>query len=86
MNDEQKNKARDAYGKLTGWLEGLGVPAKWAKVGAGVAIGAIIGALATCVPSCTPGAVHQAGLVHELYHSVTGKPCVLRVEVVEAGK
>ena len=36
--------------------------------------------------SCTPGAVHQAGLVHELYHSVTGKPCAFKVEVVEVGK
>lgn len=53
MNAEQKEKAKTAHGKLVGWLQGLGVPANWAKVGAGLVIGGIIGALATCQQSCT---------------------------------
>ena len=52
MNDEQKSKAKEAHGKLATWLEGLGVPANWAKVGAGIIIGAGIGALSTCQQSC----------------------------------
>ena len=53
MNENQKEKAKVAHGKLTQWLTGLGVPANWAKVGAGLVIGGIIGALATCQQSCT---------------------------------
>ena len=53
MNAEQKEKAKTAHGKLAGWLQGLGVPANWAKVGAGLVIGGIIGALTTCQQSCT---------------------------------
>ncbi|MBQ9096194.1 MAG: hypothetical protein IJY53_07645 [Akkermansia sp.] len=53
MNAEQKEKAKTAHGKLAGWLQGLGVPANWAKVGSGLIIGGIIGALATCQQSCT---------------------------------
>ena len=52
MDEEQKNKAKEAHGKLAGWLEGLGVPANWAKVGAGLVIGAAIGGLSTCQQSC----------------------------------
>lgn len=52
MNEEQKNKAKEAHGKLASWLVGLGVPANWAKVGAGLAIGAVIGGLSTCQQSC----------------------------------
>ena len=53
MNEEQKQTAKTAHSKLTAWLTGLGVPANWAKVGAGLVIGGIIGALATCQQSCT---------------------------------
>lgn len=53
MNEEQKQKAKTAHSKLTAWLTGLGVPANWAKVGAGLVIGGAIGALATCQQSCT---------------------------------
>ena len=53
MNETQKQKAKSAHSKLTAWLTGLGVPANWAKVGAGLLIGAAIGALATCQQSCT---------------------------------
>lgn len=53
MNDNQKEKAKNAHGKLTAWLTGLGVPANWAKVGSGLIIGGTIGALATCQQSCT---------------------------------
>lgn len=53
MNAEQKEKAKTAHGKLAVWLQELGVPANWAKVGAGIVIGGIIGALATCQQSCT---------------------------------
>ena len=53
MNEEQKQKAKTAHSKLTAWLTGLGVPANWAKVGAGLVIGGTIGALATCQQSCT---------------------------------
>lgn len=53
MNDTQKQHAKKTHGKLTAWLTGLGVPANWAKVGAGLIIGGTIGALATCQQSCT---------------------------------
>lgn len=53
MNEIQKEKAKSAHGKLTAWLTGLGVPANWAKVGAGLVVGGVIGALATCQQSCT---------------------------------
>ena len=51
MNDEQKNKAKEAHGKLQGCLEGWGVPSNWAKVGAALIIGATIGGMSTCT-SC----------------------------------
>ena len=53
MNENKKEQAKAAHGKLTAWLTGLGVPANWAKVGAGLVIGGTIGALATCQQSCT---------------------------------
>lgn len=52
MNEETKDKAKAAHTKLAAWLEGVGVPANWAKVGAGIIIGASIGALSTCQQSC----------------------------------
>ena len=53
MNENQKEKAKSAHSTLTAWLTGLGVPANWAKVGAGLIVGGTIGALATCQQSCT---------------------------------
>lgn len=53
MNENQKEKAKAAHGKLTQWLTGLGVPGNWAKVASGAVIGGVIGALATCQQSCT---------------------------------
>ena len=53
MNEEQKQKAKDAHGKLQSWLEGWGVPSNWAKVGAALIIGATIGGMSTtCTQSC----------------------------------
>ena len=86
MNETHKNKAKAAHGKLTSWLTGLGVPANWAKVGAGLIIGAAIGTLSTCQQSCntlpqpTTAQIHAA---HELYHSITGKPCHIHIIPVE---
>ena len=77
MNDEQKNKATEAHGKLQSWLVGLGVPANWAKVGAGIIIGGAIGALATCQQSCESVTPQQVSAAHALYHAVTGEPCTL---------
>lgn len=52
MNEEQKTKAKAAHGRVTTWLEGLGVPANWAKLGAGIIVGAAIGCMSTCQQSC----------------------------------
>ena len=77
---------KDRVGWLAGLLTGWGVKESWAKAIAGAVVGALVAAGVLALDSCTPGAVHQAGLVHELYHSVTGKPCAFKVEVVEVGK
>ncbi|MBQ3144735.1 MAG: hypothetical protein IJB89_09495 [Akkermansia sp.] len=88
MNETQKNKAKETHSKLTAWLTGLGVPANWAKVGSGLIIGAVIGALSTCQQSCanlpqpTAAQIHTA---HELYHTITGKPCHI-IPVVDCKK
>lgn len=80
MNETQKKQVTEAHGRLAGWLAGLGVPANWAKVGAGIIIGAAIGALATCQQACegvAPEHVQQVQAAHELYHLVSGKKCIL---------
>ena len=78
MNEKQKEKAKEAHGKLASWLVGLGVPANWAKVGGGIIIGAVCGALATCQQACsTPEQLYRVQAVHALYHSISGKPCIL---------
>lgn len=77
---------KDRVGWLAGLLTGWGVKESWAKAIAGAVVGALVAAGVLTLDSCTPGAVHQAGLVHELYHSVTGRPCAFKVEVVEKGK
>jgi len=52
MNEEHKTKAKEAHGKVANWLAALGVPANWAKVGAGIIIGGAIGCMSTCQQSC----------------------------------
>ena len=77
MNEEQKNKAKGAHGKLAGWLAGLGVPGNWAKVIAGAVIGALAAVGVLTMSGCgnvTPVQVHAA---HELYHVMTGTECQL---------
>ena len=80
MTEEEKSKATAAHGKIATWLQGLGVPANWAKVGAGVVVGAAAGALATCQQSCTnvpaPTAA-QIQAAHTIFHVVTGEKCVI---------
>lgn len=80
MNEKQKEKAKEAHGKLASWLTGLGVPANWAKVGAGILLGAAIGALATCQQACegvAPEHVQQVQAAHKLYHLLSGRECLL---------
>lgn len=60
MNEEQKEKATAAHGKLASWLVGLGVPANWAKVGAGIIIGGAVGCMATCQQSCAAAVKQDA--------------------------
>lgn len=78
MNEEQKSKAKAAHTKLAAWLEGIGVPANWAKVGAGIIIGAAIGALSTCQQSCktTPRVqltVEQVQAAETIYTALGGE-------------
>ena len=78
MNEEQKQKAKTAHTKLAAWLEGVGVPANWAKVGAGIIIGASIGALSTCQQSCktTPRVqltVEQVQAAETIYTALGGE-------------
>lgn len=85
MNEEQKNKAKAAHGKLQGWLEGWGVPSKWAKVGAALIIGATIGGMSTCTQSCkhvprVQLTAEQVQAAHALYHAASGEPCIFVVE------
>lgn len=80
MTEEEKAKATAAHGKIATWLQGLGVPANWAKVGAGILVGAAAGALATCQQSCTnvpPPNAAQIQAAHALFHAVTGEKCVI---------
>ena len=78
MDEEQKKKAKNAHTKLAAWLEGVGVPANWAKVGAGIIIGAAIGALSTCQQSCktTPRVqltVEQVQAAETIYTALGGE-------------
>lgn len=90
MNEEQKSKAKEAHTKLAAWLEGVGVPANWAKVCAGIIIGAAIGALSTCQQSCktTPRVqltVEQVQAAETIYTALGGevKYRVVPVENIE---
>ena len=80
MTEEEKAKATAAHGKIANWLQGLGVPANWAKVGAGIVVGAAAGLMATCQQSCTnvpaPNAA-QIQAAHAIFHVVTGEKCVI---------
>ena len=83
MNDNnKKEQLQAAHGKLASWLEGLGVPANWAKVGGGIIIGAVCGALATCQSGCSRVTPAQVMEVHELYHELSGEPCIFVVESI----
>lgn len=88
MNDEQKSKAKEAHSKLATWLVGLGVPANWAKVGAGLIIGGAVGCMSTCQQSCkhVPQVnltVEQVQAAHALYHAASGEPCIFVVENIK---
>lgn len=88
MNEKQKEKLTEAHGKVAAWLVGLGVPGNWAKVGAGLVVGAVLGGLSTCQQGCRNVPVptaEQVQVVHDAYHALSGKPCVL-VLPVEEGK
>lgn len=91
MNEEQKQKAKEAHGKLASWLVGLGVPANWAKVGAGITIGAAIGALSTCQQSCKTVprvelTVEQVQAIETLYTAAGGEVKYRVVPVVDYKK
>ena len=87
MNDEQKSKAKEAHSKLATWLVGLGVPANWAKVGAGLIIGGAVGCMSTCQQSCkhVPQVnltVEQIQTIERIY-TATGGDVKYRVVPVE---
>jgi hypothetical protein len=91
MNEEQKTKAKAAHTKLAAWLEGIGVPANWAKVGAGIIIGAGIGALSTCQQSCktTPRVqltVEQIQAAETVYTALGGEVKYRVIPVVDYKK
>lgn len=91
MNEEQKKKAKEAHSKLATWLEGLGVPANWAKVGAGIIIGAGIGALSTCQQSCkhvpqVELTVEQIQATETIYTALGGEVKYRVIPVVEYKK
>lgn len=91
MNEEQKNKAKEAHGKLAAWLEGVGVPANWAKVGAGIIIGAAIGALSTCQQSCKHAprvelTVEQVQAAETIYTALGGEVKYRVIPVVDYKK
>ena len=91
MNEEQNSKAKAAHTKLTAWLEGIGVPANWAKVGAGLIIGAAIGTLSTCQQSCNSVprvklTVEQIQTVEKIYTAAGGEVKYRVVPVVEYKK
>ena len=91
MNEEQKKQAKEAHTKLAAWLEGVGVPANWAKVGAGLIIGAAIGMLSTCQQSCNSVprielTVEQIQAVETLYTAAGGEVKYRVVPVVDYKK
>lgn len=91
MNEEQKQKAKTAHSKLTAWLEGIGVPANWAKIGSGIIIGAAIGALSTCQQSCktTPRVeltVEQVQAAETIYTALGGEVRYRVIPVVDYKK
>ena len=70
---DNDNKTSWLAGLLTGW----GVPANWARVIAGAIIGALAAAGILTQQGCTASQAAQALMWHEVYHDVTGEPCIL---------
>ncbi|MBE6314896.1 MAG: hypothetical protein E7079_08110 [Bacteroidales bacterium] len=75
----EKNKEKN-YKWLKSFLTGWGIKESWAKLVAG----AIIGALCACgfLTSCSCVTSEQIYSAHEIYHTVTDKPCIF----IEQGK
>ncbi len=91
MNEEQKNRAKAAHGKLQGWLEGWGVPSRWAKVAAALIIGATIGGMSTCTQSCkhvphVELTVEQVQAAETVYTALGGEVRYRVIPVVEDWK
>ena len=91
MNEKQKSKAKDAHSKLATWLEGLGIPANWAKVGAGIIIGGAIGCMSTCQQSCkhvpqVELTIEQIQATETIYTALGGEVKYRVVPVVEYKK
>lgn len=61
---------------LAGLLRGWGVKEVWAKVLAGALLG-ILGALGVLGnTSCSSDSAVKAARLHELYHTLSGQPCI----------
>ena len=91
MNEKQKSTAKDAHSKLATWLEGLGIPANWAKVGAGIIIGGAIGCMSTCQQSCkhvpqVELTIEQIQATETIYTALGGEVKYRVVPVVEYKK
>ena len=65
---------KEKYSWLTSLFTGWGLKETWAKLVAG----AIIGALCACgfLTSCSKVTPEQIYSAHEIYHSVSDKPCI----------
>ena len=62
---------------LAGLLQGWGMKEVWAKVLAGALLG-ILGALGVLgSTSCSADTAAKAARLHELYHTLSGQPCIL---------
>lgn len=72
---EQARKAATAAKEATGWRKVLLLLAAL-----------VMGAVAFFLQGCTAAQVKQAEAVHELYHELTGKECILVLPVEECKK
>lgn len=91
MNDEQITKAKEVHSKVATWLVGLGVPANWAKVGAGIIIGGAIGCMSTCQQCCkhvpqVELTIEQIQATETIYTALGGEVKYRVVPVVEYKK